>query len=120
MAVLNITSTVYNFKKNDTSTYSGKAIYQDDKITYQDEDARYEVKVLGDHVVFKKKRKDGISFLFYFELGKTTDVLVEENNMSLSIPLYTEKLNLEENKIEVYYTLNDSENFKFCFEYESR
>lgn len=118
MSVIKISSKIKNLTSNEEDIYDGNALFHDEKINYSNSLASYEIKILPKKIILKKVRKDGVSLLFCFIKDEKTEVLLEENNMHLSIPLYTCDICVSEGKIEVLYILDDNEKFSFQFHYE--
>ncbi len=118
MSVIKVTSKIKNLINDEEEVYVGNALFHSDKINYNDSLASYEIRILPKKIVLKKTRKDGVSLIFCFIENEKTDVLLKENEMHLSIPLYTSSINLEDGKIEISYLLNDTEKFSFQFQYE--
>lgn len=118
MAKVKIDCTIKNITLNEEVKLVSDGILNNKKIVYKDKDAICELVIEEKEVTFLKKRFDGINLRLNFKDKKNNYIDVLGDGYSTRIPLLTESISIENNKIEVIYQIDNNERFLFCLIYE--
>lgn len=101
---------VKDLSENKVTNIDTIGIKNKNKIIYKEEDNKHTIKINNNEIIYIR---DGLEFsnLLHFKLDKITEseYLLKEQDYTISIPIKTMLLNIEENKFKVIYQVIDSE-----------
>jgi len=78
-------------------------------ITFSYDNTKYFIKILDEVILFKRENNDFIhSFEFILNKKSTSTYLIKENNYYLDVEIFTNKILITEDTIEIVYIVIDS------------
>lgn len=97
---------------NESTKIDTNAIKNNQKLSYCIDDERYILKIVSPTKLILNRNNPEIDSTIYFDLAKTTpaEYNIKQNNLSLEINIRTNKIELNNNKIKIAYTVIDSDN----------
>lgn len=114
---ININCKITN--EEETIQYKTKAIKQDNQIKYIYKDEIYILTIITPKKLILKRSTPQMESTIYFEENKTLKSLynIKDKNISLKIEIKTKKIKITNKKIEILYTVIDSNtNYKYYIE----
>ena len=105
---------------NDTTCLMDKkAIYADNKITYNDNGVITTIEVLGDEVILTRENDDTkVSLTFNKNEKKKSKYELKSHGLMMDVLVDTKELKVDDNKINVIYDLYINDAFSDTFVYE--
>lgn len=94
----------------ETNSFNTTAIKQKNKITYVINQEKYTLKIISPDRLILNRKTDQIDNTMYFEKDKVLPAIynIKENDLELEIEIKTNKLEIKEKKINISYTVIDS------------
>lgn len=107
---LNLSSTLININTKDIDKFSVIAKKGKNKITYQTDEYSYIIKILSSNNIVMNRNNKEIDITLYFELNKKTKsiYILKKEGYTIEIELKTTNIKIEDNKIDIYYEVIDS------------
>ena len=109
---IHITNTLKNITDNIIKKDSIKGIKDKNTIKFIIDNEKYILKVLSNTEIVLNRNSDIIENTMYFKLNKksTSIYTVKKEGYNIEIDIKTTLLNIEKDKIEIHYTIIDSNN----------
>lgn len=109
---IHITNTLKNITDNIIKKDSIKGIKDKNTIKFIIDNEKYILKVLSNTEIVLNRNSDIIENTMYFKLNKksTSIYTVKKEGYNIEIDIKTTILNIEKDKIEIHYTIIDSNN----------
>lgn len=116
---INLKGYLKDVTNNESNNIDTTAMKNDNKITYYLDKEKYTIKIVSPTRLILNRTTKEIDSTIYFELNKVlpANYTIKENNLSLSIDIRTNKIEIKDNYIKISYTVIDSENnYEFYIE----
>lgn len=116
---INIKSILKNITEKTKDENSSKAIKEKNKITYQIDDFKYIIKIISKKEIIMNRSNEDLECTIYFELNKIKSSIytLKKEGYTIEIDIKTTYLKITDNKIEIHYTVIDSNtNYEYLIE----
>lgn len=117
MPVVQVTSFLKRKGEKKETLFCGKGLLKEDILYFKDDNIKNELWIKNDQLVLMRKFKNE-EFYFPFIEKEHTKIEYKSSMGILEIPLYTEKIIKEKNKIEIDYIVDESEQIQFIVMFE--
>lgn len=96
-----------------------KALYINNKITYDDNGVNTSIEIMDDEVILTRESSDTKVFLYFNKYQKRKSIYeLKTHNLKMDILVDTKDLLIEDKKINVIYDLYINDEFSDTFVYE--
>ena len=116
---VNIKSNLKNITENTKDENTSKAIKEKNKITYPIDDCKYIIKIISEKEVVMNRSNKDLDCTIYFELNKIKSSIytLKKEGYTLEIDIKTTYLKINDDRIEIHYTVIDSNtNYEYLIE----
>ena len=117
MPIVQVKSFLQNKWEKKEPFFCGKGLLKENILSFNENDIKNELNFKNDKLILRRKLKNE-EFYFTFIEKENTKIEYTSSMGTLEIPLYTEKIVKEKNKIEIDYIVDGSEAIKFTIVFE--
>ena len=113
-----IITTINDLKEKNKTTSETTAIVNKNKISYITKNAKEQLKINHNNIIFKRENEEFIHIINFTE-GKTipTNYHLKENDLDIEININTKSIKIEEDRIIINYKVIESDNdYEFIIE----
>ncbi len=98
--------------------FCGKGLWKEDKLYFKNKQEENKLWIQKDTILFQRKLEKEGEFYFTFKEKELTVIQYKSRDGNVEIPLYTQRLMIEKEKIEINYIVADSEQIELAIELE--
>lgn len=98
-----------NIDEDEIFKFDEKGIRNKDKITYNDSDVKYTIKIEDKKIIIIREGKDFINTLIFSEIKSTGNYFLKEEGYDIDIDISVIEMNINDNSIFIKYKVVDSD-----------
>lgn len=118
MPIVQVHSFLKKQEEKEEIFFCGKGLMKENKLYFKEKEKQNELWFQEDYIILKRKIENEEEFQFIFKEKEHTVIQYKSKMGKLEIPLYTQKLVIEKEKIKINYIVADSEKIEFRIELE--